>query len=73
MSLRGQEKVLSIEDFYLQLIEKYPGLTINDLANLNHYQKTILNRGPSTVTFSGPDAHEQFLALQAQLKQRTIQ
>lgn len=67
MPQQGREKAVSIEDFYLHLLEKYPGLTLSDLANMNACQRTILSRGPSIVEFSGPNAHQQYLELQARL------
>jgi hypothetical protein len=68
MRQQAREKVLSTEDFYLHLIEQYPSLKISDLANMNACQRAILNRGPSTVEYSGPDATQKFLELQARLR-----
>lgn len=64
MLQQEREKVLSTEDFYLQLIKKYPNLTIDDLANMNPVQRTVLNQGPLIVEYSGPDAHQRFVELQ---------
>lgn len=54
-------KKVSKEDLYAALMEKYPGLTPNEIADMNPQQQLVALRGPRIVTV---DSLEQLQSLQ---------
>lgn len=53
---------VSKEDIYLQIMQRYPGLIPDVIADMNPYVQHILIRGPRIQEVS----EEQFLALARQ-------
>jgi hypothetical protein len=48
------------EDVYLEIMEKYPGLTPELIADMNPYVQYVLQRGPRIKILDGVEA-EKFL------------
>lgn len=60
----SQSKVASQankEDVYIEIMEKYPGLTPELIADMNPYVQRVLQRGKRIRTLSDEEA-QQFLA-----------
>lgn len=56
-------KKVSKEDIYLAIMERYPGVDMNQIADWNPYQQYVALRGPKIVTV---DSYEEVLRLQQQ-------
>lgn len=49
------------EEMYIALMKKYPQLTIDDIANMNQYQKLILYRGSKYLHFDTAEEYETWM------------